>query len=150
MMKTGPALATGCTIVLKSSPGTSLDSYLIAEAAQEAGMASGVLSWVPGERDVGSYLVAHPGVDKVAFTGPVLPVARSGEVCARLLRPVTLELGGKSAAIIHDDAKTEDVVNGLLFSSFGNNGQMCAASTRVLAPQVRYKEIVDALISMAS
>lgn len=150
MMKIGPALATGCTIVLKPSPGTPLDSYLIAEAAQEAGVPAGVLNWVPGERDVGSYLVAHPGIDKVAFTGSGMAGRKVAEVCARLLRPVTLELGGKSAAIILDDAKTEDVINGLLFSSFGNNGQMCAASTRVLAPQARYKEIIDALASMAS
>jgi geranial dehydrogenase len=150
MMKIGPALATGCCIVLKPSPGTVLDCYVVAEAAQEAGIPPGVINWVPGGRELGAYLVSHPGIDKVAFTGSTAAGRKIAEVCGRLLRPVSLELGGKSAAIILDDAKMEQVLEGMLFASFANNGQTCAISTRVLAPASRYNEIVDAIAGMAS
>jgi geranial dehydrogenase len=94
--------------------------------------------------------VSHPGIDKVAFTGSTAAGRKIAEVCGRLLRPVSLELGGKSAAIILDDAKMEQVLEGMLFASFANNGQTCAISTRVLAPASRYNEIVDAIAGMAS
>ncbi len=149
MMKIGPALATGCTIVLKPSPGTVLDCYIVAEAAEEAGIPAGVINWVPGGRELGAYLVSHPGIDKVAFTGSTAAGRKIGEVCGRLLRPVSLELGGKSAGIVLDDAKMEDVMAGMLFAGFGNNGQTCALSTRVLAPASRYDEVVEAFAAMA-
>ena len=149
IMKIGPALATGCTIVLKPSPGTVLDCYLVAEAAEEAGVPAGVINWVPGGRELGAYLVSHPGIDKVAFTGSTAAGRKIGEVCGRLLRPCSLELGGKSAGIILDDAKMEDVITGMMFAGFGNNGQTCALSTRVLAPASRYNEVVDAFAAMA-
>ena len=150
MMKICPALATGCTIVLKPSPGTVLDCFIVAEAAEEAGIPAGVINWVPGGRDLGAYLVSHPGIDKVAFTGSTAAGRKIGEVCGRLLRPVSLELGGKSAGIILDDAKLDEVLQGMLFASFANNGQTCALSTRVLAPASRYKEVVDAIAGMVS
>ena len=150
MMKIAPALAAGCTLVIKPSPGTVLDCYVVAEAADEAGIPPGVINWVPGGRELGAYLVSHPGIDKVAFTGSTAAGRKIGEVCGRLLRPVSLELGGKSAGIILDDAKTEDVLNGLLFASFANNGQTCAASTRLLVPASRYSEMVDAVADMVS
>ena len=150
MMKIGPALATGCTIVLKPSPGTVLDCYVVAEAAKEAGIPPGVINWVPGGRELGAYLVSHPGIDKVAFTGSTAAGRKIGEVCGRLLRPVSLELGGKSAAIILDDANLSQVLEGMLFASFANNGQTCAISTRILAPASRYNEVVDAISGMAS
>ena len=150
MMKICPALATGCTIVLKPSPGTVLDCFIVAEAAEEAGIPAGVINWVPGGRDLGAYLVSHPGIDKVAFTGSTAAGRKIGEVCGRLLRPVSLELGGKSAGIILDDAKLDQVLEGMLFASFANNGQTCALSTRVLAPASRYKEVVDAIAGMVS
>ncbi len=150
MMKIGPALASGSTIVLKPSPGTVLDCYVVAEAAAEAGIPAGVINWVPGGRELGAYLVSHPGINKVAFTGSTAAGRKIGEICGRLLRPVSLELGGKSAAIILDDARMEDVLNGMLFASFANNGQTCAISTRILAPAKRYDEIVDAIAGMAS
>ncbi|WP_295686964.1 aldehyde dehydrogenase [uncultured Nevskia sp.] len=149
MMKIGPALATGCTIVLKPSPGTVLDCYIVAEAAAEAGIPAGVINWVPGGRELGAYLVSHPGVDKVAFTGSTGAGRKVAEVCGRLLRPVSLELGGKSAAIILDDVKIEHLLPGLHFASFGNNGQICALSSRILAPASRYDEIVDAIAGLA-
>ena len=148
--KIGPALAAGCTVVVKPSPGTVLDSYLLAEAAEEAQLPAGVINWVPADRDVGAHLVSHPGVDKVAFTGSTAAGRSIAAECGRLMRPVSLELGGKSAAIILDDANLDNVLEGLAFASLANNGQTCAACTRILAPSSRYDEIVDALGSWAS
>jgi aldehyde dehydrogenase (NAD+) len=93
--------------------------------------------------------VAHPGVDKVAFTGSTQTGRIIGEVCGRLLRPVTLELGGKSAAVVLDDADAAATAAGLAKGSFPNNGQTCYASTRILAPAHRYNEILDAVTDMA-
>jgi acyl-CoA reductase-like NAD-dependent aldehyde dehydrogenase len=91
-------------VVLKPAPETVLDAFLMAEAALEAGLPPSVLNVVPGGRELGAYLVGHPGVDKVSFTGST-PAGRAiAETCGRLLRPVTLELGGKSAAVVLDDA----------------------------------------------
>lgn len=148
-MKIGPALAAGCTMVIKPAPGTTLDSYLLAEAADEAELPPGVLNWVAGERDLGAYLVSHPDVDKVAFTGSTTAGRAIGEVCGRLLRPVTLELGGKSAAIILDDADLDTMLEGLFFASLANNGQTCIVCSRILAPENRYDEIVEAVAEFA-
>ncbi|MCW2951994.1 MAG: NAD-dependent aldehyde dehydrogenase [Conexibacter sp.] len=150
MTKIAPALAAGCAIVLKPSPGTPLDSYVIAEAAEEAGVPAGVLNWVPGGREIGRHLVAHAGIDKVAFTGSTEAGREVGATCGRLLRPCSLELGGKSAAVILDDADVDEVLQGLAFASLANNGQNCAASTRILAPASRYDEIVAALTDFCS
>jgi geranial dehydrogenase len=147
--KIGPALATGCTLVLKPSPGTVLDSYIVAEAAHEAGIPAGVINWVAGGRELGAYLVKHPGVHKVAFTGSTAAGRKIAEVCGGLLRPVSLELGGKSAAVILEDAKLDDVMKGLDFPSFANNGQTCTTCSRILAPKSRYKEVVEALVAKA-
>ncbi|OBH61530.1 aldehyde dehydrogenase [Mycobacterium sp. E2479] len=148
-MKLGPALAAGCTVVLKPAPETALDARMVGEAAAEAGLPPGVLNVVPGGDGAGAHLVRHPGVDKVAFTGSTQVGRSVSETCGRLMRPVALELGGKSAAIILDDADLHTTVQGLRTVSFGNNGQLCYASTRVLAPRSRYSEIVDALAEMA-
>ena len=102
--KYAPALAAGCTLVIKPSPETALDLGLVGDAAVEAGLPAGVINFVPGGREVGAYLVSHPRIDKVAFTGSTAAGRAIAETCGRLLRPVTLELGGKSAAIILDDA----------------------------------------------
>lgn len=148
-MKIAPALAAGCTIVLKSSPETALDALVFAEAAIEAGLPPGVLNVVSGGPAVGAYLVAHPGVDKVAFTGSTATGRLVAEICGRLMRPVTLELGGKSAAIILDDADLDATMRGLRSASFINNGQTCYLSSRILAPSSRYDEIVDAVAALA-
>ncbi|MBB3604007.1 aldehyde dehydrogenase (NAD+) [Mycolicibacterium sp. BK556] len=146
--KLAPALAAGCTVVLKAAPETALDALVFAEAAAEAGLPPGVLNVVPGGAAAGAYLVAHPGVDKVTFTGSTTAGRTIGEVCGRLLRPVTLELGGKSAAIILDDADLDATMKGLRTASFVNNGQTCHLSSRILAPRSRYGEVLDALVSM--
>ena len=150
--KYAPALAAGNTIVLKPSPETVLDSYVFAEAVLAAGLPPGVINIVPGGRELGAYLVQHPGVDKVAFTGSTAAGRQIAEVCGRLLRPVSLELGGKSAAIILDDADLDLAAIGqsLFAATLVNNGQTCYAGTRILAPRSRYGEIVDTFAAFAS
>ena len=150
MTKIAPALAAGCTIVIKPSPGTVLDSYILAEAAIEAKLPAGVINWVAADRDVGAYLVSHPDVDKVAFTGSTAAGRIIARECGQLLRPVTLELGGKSAAIILEDADLDRLIENLPMVSFLNNGQTCFASTRILAPRSRYAEIIDAVASVSA
>jgi acyl-CoA reductase-like NAD-dependent aldehyde dehydrogenase len=141
--KLAPALAAGCTVVIKPSPETVLDGYLLAEAIEEAGIPHGVVSIVPGGREIGAYLVAHPQVDKIAFTGSTAAGRSIAKVCGELLRPVTLELGGKSAAIILDDADLPASLENLFGACLLNNGQACYLGTRVLAPRSRYDEVVE-------
>ncbi|WAJ44249.1 aldehyde dehydrogenase [Mycobacterium sp. Aquia_216] len=148
MMKLAPALAAGCAVVLKPAPEAPLDAYVLAEAALAAGLPDGVLNIVPGDRVVGEYLVTHPGVDKVAFTGSGAAGRRIGALCGDLLRPVTLELGGKSAAIILDDADLQATLTGLAFNSFLNSGQVCAADSRILLPLSRQAEFTEAIAAM--
>ena len=150
MSKIAPAMAAGCTLVIKPSPGTVLDSYIVAEAALEAGVPPGVLNWVAADRDVGAHLVAHPGVDKVAFTGSTAAGRSIARTCGELLRPVTLELGGKSAAILLEDADLNAFLPAVPMVSMLNNGQTCYNGARILAPRSRYGEVVDALASLLS
>jgi acyl-CoA reductase-like NAD-dependent aldehyde dehydrogenase len=150
--KYAPALAAVCTIVMKPSPETVLDAFLLAEAVAAAGIPEGVVSIVPGGRKLGAYLVEHRDVDKVAFTGSTAAGRRVAEACGRLLRPVTLELGGKSAAIVLDDADLDlaKIGNDLFAATLVNNGQTCYLGTRVLAPRSRYDEVVDTMAAFAS
>jgi geranial dehydrogenase len=150
MSKIAPAMAAGCTLVIKPSPGTVLDSYIIAEAALEAGVPAGVLNWVAADRAAGAYLVSHPGVDKVAFTGSTAAGRSIAATCGQLLRPVTLELGGKSAAILLEDADLDAFLQAVPMTSMLNNGQACFNGTRILAPRSRYMEMVDALAAMVT
>lgn len=149
--KLGPALAAGCTVVLKPAPETVLDAMVLAEALVESGLPAGVVNIVPAGREVGAYLVEHLGVDKVAFTGSTATGRRIAEVCGRMLRPVTLELGGKSAAVVLDDANLDlDVIGKDLFdATMINNGQTCYLGTRVLAPRSRYDEVVAMIATFA-
>lgn len=151
-MKYAPALAAGCTIVLKPSPETVFDAYLLAEAAEAANLPPGVVNIVPGGREAGAHLVAHPGTDKIAFTGSPEAGRIVGETCGRLLKPVTLELGGKSAAIILDDADLDlaKIGEDLFRATLLNNGQVCYLGTRILAPRSRYAEVVDLFTTLAS
>ncbi|OUS94383.1 aldehyde dehydrogenase [Rhodococcus sp. NCIMB 12038] len=150
MTKLAPALAAGCTIVIKPSPETVLDAFLLARAAEAAGIPDGVVSIVPGGRELGAYLVSHPGIDKVAFTGSTAGGQAVAQACAGLLRPVTLELGGKSAAVILDDADLDlgNVGQSLFAATLANNGQVCFLGTRVLAPRSRYTEVVDTFAAL--
>lgn len=144
-LKLAPSLAAGCTVVLKPSPETVLDAFAVAEAAQAAGLPPGVLNVVPAGGPVSSYLVSHPGVDKISFTGSPEVGRLIGEICGRILRPVTLELGGKSAAIILDDFNLVDNIEDLYRASMTNNGQVCWLSTRILVPESRYEEMVQVI-----
>jgi betaine-aldehyde dehydrogenase len=145
LLNIAPALAAGCTVVLKPSLETSLDSYVIGEAAKEAGLPPGVLNIVLADREAGAALVSHPGVDKIAFTGSTASGRTIGAECGRLVRRMTLELGGKSAAILLDDVDIDTFLAGVGAASFMNNAQTCTAQTRILAPRSRYDEIVSAL-----
>ena len=149
IMKLAPALAAGCPVVLKAAPETALDALVFAEAAVEAGLPRGVLSVLPGDAAAGAHLVSHPGVDKVAFTGSTNAGRVIGAECGRLIKPVTLELGGKSAAIILDDAHLDKTLAGLREASFVNNGQTCHLSSRILVPESRYGEFVSAIANLA-
>jgi betaine-aldehyde dehydrogenase len=144
-MKLGPALAAGCTVIVKAAPETALDPYLLMEAAQEAGLPPGVLNVLSAGRETSEYLVKHPGVDKVSFTGSTATGARIGALCGEQIKRCTLELGGKSAGIILEDVDLAAAVPQMLGAGLLNNGQACAAQTRFLAPRRRYKEIVDAM-----
>jgi aldehyde dehydrogenase (NAD+) len=148
MSKLAPALITGCTIVIKPSPETPLDGFKMAEILEEAGIPKGVVSIIPAGREVGEHLVKHSGIDKIAFTGSTAAGRRIAAICGEQLKRCTLELGGKSAAIILDDADLTATVEGLKFASLMNNGQACVAQTRILASRGRYDEVVDAVSAM--
>ncbi len=145
MLKLGPALAAGATIVIKPAPETPLDAILLAEAVEQSGIPKGVVNVVPAGREVGEHLVRHPDVDKIAFTGSTAAGRRIASICGEQLKRVTLELGGKSAAIILDDVDLPSAIAGLLPGALMNNGQACAAQTRILVSRKRYREIADAL-----
>ncbi len=145
-LKLGPAMLSGCTVVLKPAPETPLDSFLLAEAAIEAGVPEGVINIVPAGRETGEYLVKHPQIDKVSFTGSTAAGMRIGELCGAQLKRCTLELGGKSAAIVLDDVEFDDaLLSQLVQSGLMNNGQVCGAQSRILVSRNRYDEIVDTL-----
>jgi aldehyde dehydrogenase (NAD+) len=144
-LKVGACLASGSTIVLKPAPETPLDANVFAEVLVEAGVPAGVVNIVPADREVGEHLVRHPRVDKVSFTGSTAAGRRIGAICGELLKRCTLELGGKSAAIICDDADLAQAVPAIIGGGLMNNGQACVALTRVLASRARYDEVRDAL-----
>ena len=150
MAKIVPALLAGCSVVAKPAQESPLDAMILAAIFDELGLPEGVLSVLPGGADIGRHLVAHPSVDKVAFTGSTTVGRTIGAVCGENLTRVSLELGGKSAAIVLEDADPSRTATGLRFASFMNNGQACAAQTRVLVPHSRYDEVVDALAEVVT
>lgn len=143
-----PALLAGNTVVLKVSPENSLSMALLADLWHEAGLPEGVLSVLPADRETSEHLVVHPDVDKVAFTGSTRAGRRIASLAGEQLKRVSLELGGKSAALVLEDADLTAAVRGLRFGSFANNGEACILQTRVLAPRSRYDEVVAALQEM--
>jgi len=140
-----PALLAGCSVVLKPAPESVLDALLLADLVDEADLPPGVLNVVPGGRDVGELLVSHAGVDKVSFTGSTAAGRQVALACAAGLKQVSLELGGKSAAIVLDDADPSAVATGIQMASLANSGQVCNALSRILVPAAREAEFVDAL-----
>lgn len=145
--KLAPALLSGSTVVFKPAPETPLDANLLAELFADAGLPKGVLSVVPAGREVGEHLVNHPGVDKVSFTGSTVAGRKIGAACGANLKRFSLELGGKSAAIILDDADLATSLPLMMPNAIMNNGEACISLTRILAPRDRYSEVVDALVA---
>ncbi len=145
MMKVAPALAAGCTIVMKPSPETPLETFMLAEAAEEVGLPEGVLNLLPADREASDLLVRHPGIDKVAFTGSTSVGLHVASVCAARMARYTMELGGKSAAIILDDfdpAQTGPMLAPLVTQLCG---QACINYSRILVPRSRYADHVESL-----
>jgi acyl-CoA reductase-like NAD-dependent aldehyde dehydrogenase len=143
--KLGPALLSGSTIIMKPSPETPVEAYIIAECAEEADLPAGVINLVPGHREAADHLVNNPGVDKVSFTGSTVAGKRIGEVCASRIARCTLELGGKSAAIILDDMSAQEAGKILTGAITLLSGQVCAMLTRAIVPRKRHDEIADAI-----
>lgn len=143
--KLAPALLTGCSIVLKPAEETPLTGYLIADVFEAAGLPPGVLNVVPATRTVSETLVRHPEVDKVSFTGSTRAGRRIGAICGEQIKRCTLELGGKSAAILLPDVDLDRALPLLAPATMANNGQTCLNQTRVLAPTGRYDEVLGGL-----
>lgn len=148
--KVAPALAAGCTMVLKPSEITPLTAIALGEVAQEAGLPAGVLNIVTGlGQDAGQPLASHPDVDKMAFTGSVPTGGKIMEMAAKQIKNISLELGGKSPLVIFEDADIEDAVEWIMFGIFWNQGQVCSATSRVLVAESLYPKLLERLISEA-
>jgi aldehyde dehydrogenase (NAD+) len=144
------AVMTGSALVLKPAPESPLTAYLLGEAVIAAGFPDGLISFVPGGREVGEYLVTHPGVDKISFTGSTFAGRRVASLCGQNLKPATLELGGKSAAILLDDIDLDRYMAAIIGGSMSNTGQICHATTRILVPRSRSTEIADRFVAEVS
>ncbi|MER7930543.1 aldehyde dehydrogenase [Streptomyces sp. NPDC096057] len=145
--KVGAALAAGCTVVLKSPLESPLDALVIAECAQAADLPPGVVNVVTADAEQSARLIAHPAVDKISFTGSTAVGIRIAEVAARRLARTTLELGGKSAAILLEDADPATVIPALVPLAMPFSGQICFAQTRILAPRHRMAEVEEACVA---
>ena len=141
--KLGPALAAGCSVVLKPSEVVPLSCFMLAEIAGATALPKGVLNFISGAGPiVGEAMASHPGVDMVSFTGSTAAGRRVAELAARTIKKVSLELGGKSASVILDDADFEKAVRASLNHAFINSGQTCASWTRMLVPRARQDEAI--------
>src|ERR687890_928663 len=147
--KVAPALAAGCTIVLKPAEQTPLTAIRFGELALEAGLPEGVLNVIAGDGETGTALVDHPGVDKIAFTGSTAVGREIGEKAGRALKRVTLELGGKSPNIILPDADLEAAVKGAYQAIYYNTGQACNAGSRLFVHSDQYDEVLSGLTEAA-
>ena len=141
-LKVAPALAAGCTVVLKPSEVAPLNAFVLAEVIEEAGLPPGVFNLVTGYGPVvGEVLASDPEVDMVSFTGSTRAGKRVAELASQSVKRVALELGGKSASVILDDADLASAVKGTLSACFLNSGQTCSAHTRMLVPRAKYEEV---------
>jgi aldehyde dehydrogenase (NAD+) len=148
--KVVPALLAGCPVVLKPSEVTPLNAWLLAEAVHEADLPPGVFNLVSGDGPtVGEALVSHPGVDMISFTGSTLAGTRIATIAAMRSARVLLEMGGKSANIILDDADLDHALKPSVLTCFTNSGQMCSAPTRLLIDRGRYGEAVERIKAIA-
>jgi aldehyde dehydrogenase (NAD+)/phenylacetaldehyde dehydrogenase len=147
--KLGPALAAGCTVVLKPAEQTPLSALRVGELALEVGFPPGVINVLSGDGSTGAALVDHPDVDKVAFTGSTAVGREIGSKAGRALKRVTLELGGKSPNIILPDADIDAAIKGSFQAIYFNTGQACNAGSRLFVPAERYDEVMSALAEAA-
>lgn len=146
-LKVAPALLAGCTVVLKASPEAPSACFHLAEIAERIGLPRGVLNVLMAEREVSELLVRHPDVDKVSFTGSSAAGKRIASICGERIARCTLELGGKSAAVVMDDVDLGLVAANMAQNAAFMTGQVCAALTRVVVPRKRHDDLVDALAS---
>jgi aldehyde dehydrogenase (NAD+) len=144
--KVAAGLAAGCTIVAKPAPETPADAYILAECIEAAGLPPGVFNVIPAGRETGDYLIRHAGIDKISFTGSSAAGRHIAAAAAERLARTSFELGGKSAAIILEDADVAKVLSSLVPFSMPITGQVCFALTRVLVPESRRKELLDAYV----
>ena len=146
--KVAPAIATGCTMVLKPSKEAPLNAFVLADILDEIGLPNGVFNLISGHgREIGETLASHPDVDMVSFTGSTNAGVRVSELAAPSVKRVTLELGGKSANIILDDADIPRAASSAIYSCFANSGQECSALTRLLIPEDSREEVVEVIAS---
>lgn len=149
--KVAPALAAGCTVVLKPASYTPITAYMLAEICLEAGVPNGVVNVITGSgSEIGPYMTQHPGIDKVAFTGETETGKDIMKRASDTLKRVTLELGGKSPNIVFDDCDLEEAVNGSLFGIFYNTGQSCEARSRLFVHESIYDEFMEMFLEKAS
>lgn len=144
------ALIAGCPLILKPAPETPLSAAFLGDAAASAGLPAGVLSILPGGRDTGEYLISRPEVSRVAFTGSTAAGRRVAALCGERLARVSVELGGKSAAIVLDDVDLDTTMPHIIASSLPNSGQVCHATTRLLIPRNRAAEVTDGIVNAVS
>lgn len=143
--KFAPALLAGCTVIVKPSPEAPGAAYLLAEACEEVGLPPGVLNVLTADRAASELLVRHPGVDKVSFTGSTAAGRRIGAICAERVARCTLELGGKSAAVVLDDYDVETAAQAIAGRAIYLTGQVCSALTRIVVPRRNHDRMVEAL-----
>lgn len=144
-VKIAPALLAGCPVVLKISPETPLTLFVLAEVFSEAGVPDGLISFLPGGRDVGQYLISRPGIAHISFTGSTAAGQQIMKTAANRMTRLTLELGGKSAALVLDDAEPQEFVASLARGCVVQTGQVCTTQSRILVPNSRKAEWIDAL-----
>lgn len=147
--KLAPALAAGCSVVVKPAPEAPLSNYVLAEVIHEVGLPPGVVNMIPGGRDVGEHLVRHTDVDKIAFTGSTEAGKRIMALCADQVKRVSLELGGKSAVIVLDDVDLSTVVPRVIKAAMHLTGQFCGAQARVLIARAQYEQAVQLAVETA-
>jgi aldehyde dehydrogenase (NAD+) len=148
--KIAPALLAGCTVILKASPEAPGEAYVVAETAQAVGLPPGVLNVVTADREVSELLVRDPRVDKITFTGSTAAGRRIASICGERIARCTLELGGKSAAVILDDMDLATAANSLARAECFLSGQVCSSLTRIVVTRRRHDELVEALASTFS
>eukprot|EP01013_Petalomonas_cantuscygni_P022767 TRINITY_DN44085_c0_g1_i1.p1 TRINITY_DN44085_c0_g1~~TRINITY_DN44085_c0_g1_i1.p1 ORF type:complete len:484 (-),score=47.74 TRINITY_DN44085_c0_g1_i1:1455-2906(-) len=143
--KVGAALVAGCTVIMKPSPETPIEAYIIAECAEAAGIPAGVINLVPADREAADHLMRNPAIDKVAFTGSTAVGKQIAQVCGEQVRRCTLELGGKSAAIVLEDMSDDEAAKILTGAITTLSGQVCAMLSRAIVPRHRYEGIAAAI-----